>query len=179
MHVCGQASLGIKAGVGFAGIKDSLAGENALAWEAGFFSSAEISDHFSLQPEIDYSEKGGKLVYQDTSRTIVLQNAGFRVLALYQFNDHFSAGLGPYFTYMFNARQTKVIVPKSWYSPFGVGFNLAAQAQVRSVIFSLRYDVGLTLLTRDVDPEIAAQYNPMKGSHLRGLSFVVCVGLGE
>lgn len=171
-----QASLGLKAGAGIFSIQSELKSKSMFAWEAGFFSYADLSDKINLQPEIDFSDKGGEVSFADSSYTIHLQSANMRFIVSYLFNDHFSAGAGPYFSYMFMARQNKELVPKSWYSPFGVGLNVAASAYAGDWIFSIRYDKSLTLLTRDNDVEISKSFNPLKGSHVNGFSLVVCVG---
>ncbi|MBK9541549.1 MAG: outer membrane beta-barrel protein [Bacteroidetes bacterium] len=171
-----QASAGFKAGGGLFNINSSFKSEALPSWEAGFFSVADISEHVILQPEIDYSDKGGKVTFEDTVCNVHLQSANVRILVSYLFNDRFSLGAGPYFSYMFKASQSKVIVPKSWYSPFGVGFNAAASVNAGLWIFSVRYDQSLTLLTRDGDVEISKSINPLKSSHVSGFSLVVCVG---
>ena len=171
-----QASLGIKAGGGLFNIKSSLKSEAIPSWEAGFFSVADLSEHLTLQPEIDYSDKGGKVTFEDTACTVHLQSANVRFIVSYLFNERFALGAGPYFSYMIKASQSKVIVPKSWYSPFGVGFNAAASLNAGLWIFSIRYDQSLTLLTRDGDVEISKSVNPLKSSHVSGFSLVVCVG---
>ena len=171
-----QASAGFKAGGGLFNINSSFKSEALPSWEAGFFSVADISEHVILQPEIDYSDKGGKVTFEDTVCKVHLQSANVRIIVSYLFNDRFSLGAGPYFSYMFKASQSKVIVPKSWYSPFGVGFNAAASVNAGLWIFSVRYDQSLTLLTRDGDVEISKSVNPLKSSHVSGFSFVVCVG---
>ena len=171
-----QASAGFKAGGGLFNINSSFKSEALPSWEAGFFSVADISEHVILQPEIDYSDKGGKVTFEDTVCKVHLQSANVRIIVSYLFNDRFSLGAGPYFSYMFKASQSKVIVPKSWYSPFGVGFNAAASVNAGLWIFSVRYDQSLTLLTRDGDVEISKSINPLKSSHVSGFSLVVCVG---
>ena len=171
-----QASAGFKAGGGLFNINSSFKSEALPSWEAGFFSVADISEHVILQPEIDYSDKGGKVTFEDTVCKVHLQSANVRIIVSYLFNDRFSLGAGPYFSYMFKASQSKVIVPKSWYSPFGVGFNAAASVNAGLWIFSVRYDQSLTLLTRDGDVEISKSVKPLKSSHVSGFSFVVCVG---
>lgn len=171
-----QASAGFKAGGGLFNINSALKSEALPSWEAGFFSVADISEHVILQPEIDYSDKGGKVTFEDTVCKVHLQSANVRIIVSYLFNDRFSLGAGPYFSYMFKASQSKVIVPKSWYSPFGVGFNAAASVNAGLWIFSVRYDQSLTLLTRDGDVEISKSINPLKSSHVSGFSLVVCVG---
>lgn len=171
-----QASQGIKAGGGLFNIHSSIKSEAIPSWEAGFFSVADISEHVVLQPEIDYSNKGGKVSFDDTVYTIHLQSANVRFIVSYLFNERFSLGLGPCFSYMFHAQQNKTLIPGSWYSPFGVGFNGVAAVNAGLWIFSIRYDQSVTLLTRDGDVEISKSFNPLKSSHVNGISLVVCVG---
>src|SRR5947209_5518126 len=66
-----QATVGVRGGILYSHIKGPLPSENIQGWEAGVFSKAEIvEDEIYFQPEIDYSMKGGKVLYHDSTFTL-------------------------------------------------------------------------------------------------------------
>lgn len=171
-----QASSGFKAGAGLFSIHNSFSNTQQFAWQAGFFSQADLSDHFTLQPELDYAERRNTMVAADSSVSLILRSVNLRFLGFYRFNDHFLIGAGPYFGYILQAKQSPVWIDKSWFNPFCLGLNAAATLQFYPVMFSLRYDTGLTLLTRDNATEVVKTLNPFNGSHTGGLELIVSFG---
>jgi hypothetical protein len=171
-----QASVGFRGGVLYAHLKSPLPSENIVGWEAGVFSKAELGDETGgpfLQPELDYSQKGGKQTYNDSSFTLRMQYASFRLLGGYDFTDAFFGAAGFYVSYLFNTEQDKQFVKPSYFSPLAAGAVVTAGVQVSALTFAVRYDWGLTLITKQNDPEIAG--NILQNSKTRAVQFTAGV----
>jgi hypothetical protein len=163
-----QASLGVRGGVLYCHLKTPLPSENIIGWEAGVFSKAELGEGGTyLQPELDYSQKGGKQSYNDSSFTLRMQYASFRLLGVYNFTERLFAGGGPYVSYLVKTKQDKEFVKPSYFSPLAAGVVFTAGVELLPVTLALRYDFGLTLITTEGDPEVAG--NILQNSKTRAM----------
>jgi hypothetical protein len=168
-----QASLGVRGGVLYAHLKSELPSENIIGWEAGIFSKAELGEGPFLQPELDYSQKGGKQTAGDSSFTLRMQYASFRLLGGYNFTEALFAAGGFYFSYLVKTEQDKEFVKPSYFSPLAAGAVATAGVQVSAFTFALRYDWGLTFITKQSDPEIAG--NILQNSKTRAVQLTAGV----
>src|SRR5690242_13006664 len=125
-----QASIGVRGGILYAHLKSELPSENIMGWEAGVFSKAELGEGPFLQPELDYSQKGGKQTYGDSSFTLKMQYASFRLLAGYNFTDNLFAGGGFYVSYLAKTEQDKQVIKPSYFSPLAAGAVVTAGVQL-------------------------------------------------
>jgi hypothetical protein len=169
-----QGTLGVKGGLTFNTIKSHLSSENLNGWEAGLYSKARISDKFYFQPEIDYAIRGGKMSFGDSSFTVTMQTVNVRFIGIYNITEWFYVGAGPYFSYVLSAKENIEYVKPSYFSPFAVGLNFTAAFEIGLFTIALRYDDGLTLITRDADPEIEG--NLLHDSKTRSLEVMLAVG---
>jgi hypothetical protein len=168
-----QASLGVRGGVLYAHLESQLPSENIVGWEAGVFSKAELGEGPFLQPELDYSQKGGKQTLNDSTSTLRMQYVSFRLLGGYNFTDALFAGAGFYVSYLVKTTQDKEFVKPSYFSPLAAGAVATAGVQFSSLTLALRYDWGLTLITKQNDPEIAG--NVLQNSKTRALQLTAGV----
>jgi hypothetical protein len=173
VKVFSQASVGVRGGVLFAHLKSALPSENIMGWEAGVFSKAELGEGPFIQPELDYSQKGGKQTVNDSSFTLRMQYASLRLLGGYNFTDALFAGAGFYFSYLVKTEQDKEFVKPSYFSPLAAGAVATAGVQVSAFTFALRYDWGLTFITQQSDPEIAG--NILQDSKTRAVQLSAAV----
>lgn len=98
-----QASFGVKAGVNLG----SLTGEfpygqkTRVSFNAGFVSEFPLSDSFSIQPELFYSDKGTQVIQRDASTVeFQLSYVELPVLAKIYFAEGYSSfEIGPQFGY--------------------------------------------------------------------------------
>jgi hypothetical protein len=168
-----QASLGVRGGILYSHLKSPLTSENIIGWEAGIFSKADIGGGAFFQPELDYSEKGGKQFYNDSSFTLRMQYASLRILGGYNFTDWLFAGAGPYFSYLVKSKQDKEFVKPSYFSPLAFGLVFTAGVEIEPVTLALRYDSGLTLITTQSDPEVAG--NVLQNSKTRAIQLSAAI----
>jgi len=169
-----QAAIGVRGGVLYSHLKSPLHSENIIGWEAGVFSKAEIGEGGAyFQPELDYSEKGGKQFLHDSSFVLRMQYASVRLLGLYNFTEELFAGAGGYFSFLVKANQNKEFVKPSYFFPFAAGLVFTAGVQIKSVVLALRYDSGGTVITKQADPEVAG--NALQDSKTRALQLTAGV----
>jgi hypothetical protein len=169
-----QASIGVRGGILYGHLKSPLRSENIIGWEAGVFSKAEIGEGGAyFQPELDYSQKGGKQFYNDSSFVLRMQYASFRLLGIYNFTDWLFAGAGGYFSYLVKTDQDKEFVKPSYFSPLAAGLVFTGGVQIEAITLALRYDLGGTLITKQSDPEIAG--NVLQDSKTRALQLTAGV----
>jgi hypothetical protein len=168
-----QATVGFRGGVLYAHLKSPLPSENIIGWEAGVFSKAELGDGPFIQPELDYSQKGGKQTLNDSSFTLRMQYASLRLLGGYNFTDALFAGAGFYLSYLVKTEQDKEFIKPSYFSPLAAGAVTTAGVQFDAFTLALRYDWGLTLITKQNDPEMAG--NILQDSKTRAVQLTAGV----
>ena len=142
-----------------------------FAWEAGF-SYADLSDKLIFNPKLIFLIKG-EVSFADSSYTIHLKVPICDSLYPISSMIIFFQPERVVFSYM--AWDKTKLVPKSWYSPFGVGLNVATSAYAGDWIF--RFDmirvcpcspVTMTWKFQNLSIHLKA--------HVNGFSLVVCVG---
>jgi hypothetical protein len=168
-----QASIGVRGGILYSHLKSPLPSEDIMGWEAGVFSKADLGGGAFFQPELDYSQKGGKQTYNDSSFTLKMQYASLRLLGGYNFTEALFAGAGPYVSYLVKTEQDKEFVKPSYFSPLAAGVVFTAGVQLSVVTLAVRYDSGLTLITAQSDPEIDG--NVLQDSKTRAIQFTAGV----
>ena len=169
-----QATVGVRGGILYSHLKSPLPAETLNGWEAGVFSKAEIGEgEVYFQPEIDYSAKGGKITYHDSTFVLRMQYASVRLLGVYNFTDWLYAGGGGYFSFLVKQEQDKEFVNPSYFFPFAVGVVFTAGVEIKFITLAVRYDSGLTVLTKQADPEIAG--NALQDAKIKALQLTLGV----
>ena len=168
-----QATIGFRGGILYAHLKTPLPSENIMGWEGGIYSKAELGEGPFIEPELDYSQKGGKQTYHDTTFTLKMQYASLRLLGGYNFTDNLFAAGGFYVSYLVKTQQDVEVVRPSYFSPLAAGAVVTAGVQFSAFTLALRYDWGLTLITQQNDPEKAD--SPLKDSKTRAVQLTAGV----
>ena len=169
-----QASAGVRGGILYSHLKGPLPTSTITGWEVGVFSKAEIGEGGAyFQPEIDYSLKGGKVAYHDSSFVLRMQYASVRLLGIYNFTDWLYAGGGGFFSFLVKTDQDKEFVKPDYFFPFALGVVLTTGVQMSFVTLGVRYDSGLSVLTKQADPEVAG--NALQNEKIKALQLTLGV----
>jgi len=102
-----DVEFGVKAGLNLATIAVDDVDENNFkaGFHAGLSAKFPLSESFALQPEVLFTQKGAKTVYDtdflgfdvaDGETTYNLNYIDIPVYAVYNFNENFNLHLGPY-----------------------------------------------------------------------------------
>jgi hypothetical protein len=106
--VFAQARAGIKGGLNVSNLYiDDLDDEDArYGFNIGFFGQVLASETFALQPELLFSTKGSKAVYDGIVEQTVKYNLNYLdlpVLAVFKLGESAEIHVGPYASYLLNA----------------------------------------------------------------------------
>jgi hypothetical protein len=102
-----------------------------------------------------------------------IQYASLRLLGGYNFTEALFAAAGLYASYLVKTEQDKGFVKPSYFSPMAAGAIFAAGVQISAFTVALRYDAGLTLITKHSDPEISG--NILQNSRTRAVQLTAGV----
>ncbi|CAI8406228.1 MAG: Uncharacterised protein [Flavobacterium sp. SCGC AAA160-P02] len=167
-----ELKFGAKAGVNFASVTGSgaVGFDGRTSFHFGITSEIEISESFSLQPELTYSGQGftgGYTEIQTSDDTFVegyltgrLNYLNLPVMAKYYVNEAFSLEFGPQIGFLLNAKTeesysgstsittdvTKSLKSTDFSVNFGAGYKIES-----GLNFGLRYNLGLTNFDADDD----------------------------
>jgi hypothetical protein len=104
----------------------------------GLFASTLIADHFALDAEVVYANKG-----TNAGERINLHYINMPFLLRYQLSEKFSAAIGPEFGYLFSARSAHGDVSNTWNNKLDFGLDADAQLAInKKVRIGARYFVG-------------------------------------
>ncbi len=150
-----DVKFGAKAGLNIASINGGSNNADArTGFHIGLISELEISDHFSVQPELLYSMQGS--VVEDFSK-IKLDYLSLPVLAKYYITEGFSIEAGPQFSFLVNdVIDFDQNVPFDDTDTNAENFDLSAAVglgyKITSKIFAqARYTVGVTTIEENPD----------------------------
>lgn len=144
-----EITIGPKVGWNITNISNSH-DKNKLSFVLGGFAEFKISDLLSIQPEILYSRQGTR----DKGNGVKVKNRlnylNIPVLAKLNVWDELSVEVGPQFGFALNARQkTKAggeVVKRDiqYNNTFDFSFAFGVSYNLENLMFSARYNVGLT-----------------------------------
>lgn len=153
-------SYGIKFGANFAKSSGNFATTPSYktAFSVGAFSVYNLSDQFSIQPELLYSIKGYKLDGKDFQVDATFEYLELPLLAKFLVSNTntllISLLLGPSVSYNLDAKFTTKIpgasfsgkIPNFNTLDFGaiVGFSILFPVNEGNIVFDARYNLGLT-----------------------------------
>ena len=142
-----DVKFGIKGGLNVATLRiNNLDADSRLGFHFGAVAELELSDRFSLQPEILYSEFGAK----ETDETLKADYISIPIMAKYYVVDGFSFEAGPQFSFLVND-ELEVVGPvggavlNPQVKNFDFSLNLGMGYQFKGgIFFQTRYNLGLT-----------------------------------
>jgi hypothetical protein len=144
-------TYGAKTGLNFA----TMVGEDAegldgrTSFHLGFTAEIEISDTFSIQPELLYSSQGFKQDIDDESDTAKVDYINLPVMAKFYVGNGFSLEAGPQIGFLVSAESDGEDV-KEFLESTDFALNLGAGYKINSKMnIGLRYSMGLTDAVKD------------------------------
>lgn len=149
---------GIKAGVNSSNIVLN-SGKNydyKIGFNAGLLLHVHASKTIALQPELNYSEQGGKNNVSGVTDVVKLKYIQIPILVQYMFGPGYRFQAGPQFSYLAGAShefgQIKNDV-KSSFKNTDVSLSLGAGLLTHSQIgIDVRYNIGLTNISNATAP---------------------------
>lgn len=156
-----HARFGIKGGVNYSALYTKNEGEETkmlVGYNAGIFAKLPVSRHFSIQPELYYTTKGGKISY---SSFLVSGNTKFKlnyielpVLAVVNVTDNFNIHVGPYVSYLVSGKAKNNTngnifnfqdnIDNDDYNKLDAGLAIGLGLDFGNVGIGARYNYGLT-----------------------------------
>lgn len=157
-----KAVAGIKGGVNFSNLyADDVDDENArVGFHAGVYGQLFASDAFAIQPEVNYSTKGSRVMYRsgviDQETKFNLNYLDVPVLAVFKLGEAAEVHAGAYWAYLLGANidtdgdlsNDFRTVDRDNFDDWdyglvgGIGFNLGG------VQLGARYNYGLNTIAR-------------------------------
>lgn len=137
---------------------DELDDKNLMVgFGAGIFYRGYVSDNFSIQPEIGFSQKGSTFRYDNFFGSGelrgILNYVEVPVLFNVHLTDNFHIGAGPYIATLINAQGKEVDsngnvdneaeFDRDNFTTFDYGFSVDAGLDFESVTIGARYNIGL------------------------------------
>ncbi|WP_400076217.1 porin family protein [Winogradskyella sp. R77965] len=145
---------GLKAGLNLANLNGADDASNLTSFHVGGFAEIELSEKFSLQPELLYSRQGAK--EQEDDVKIKLDYLSIPIMAKYYVAEKFSLEFGPQMGFLIN---DKIVFDDSDApdvetdgASFDLGLNIGVGLDVTSNLFTqLRYSYGITTVVESPD----------------------------
>lgn len=144
---------------------DNVDDNNVLtSFNAGVFANFPVGDILSLQPEILYSRKGAKLIYDNDFGTgtseFKLNYIEVPVLFKVNITDNLSVHAGPYFAYLVDAQEKNnfegVIDSEDTqtydnddFNKFDVGISGGIGLEFSSIGIGARYNYGFSTIGKE------------------------------
>lgn len=153
-----KINFGAKAGVNFADITGiDEATKSITVMHFGAMAEIEISEKFSVQPELLYSAQGTKAKVGDGKTNFNYINVP--VMAKYYVAEGLSLEAGPQIGFL-TAAEVNNKDAKAFYNTVDFALNFGAGYKLPSGLnFSARYNVGLSELAKDKDANSASSNN--------------------
>ncbi|GLB53849.1 hypothetical protein NBRC110019_28900 [Neptunitalea chrysea] len=165
-----QASFGVKAGVNVASLtgKFPYGQKSKIGLNAGFVSEFPMSDSFSIQPELFYSDKGTQVVLTDgTAVKYKLDYVELPVLAKIYFAEGFSSfEIGPQIGLKLSEKVDGTAVEEDYARDFDTSLVAGLSYKFEGGIFvTTRYIYGIP------DQFIKAKFMGSNYSRLSNIQF--------
>lgn len=145
-----DVKFGAKAGVNFANISgDDTSGlDSRTALHVGVVAEIEISEKFSFQPELMYSQQGFKMSMFGIDATGELDYLNLPLMAKYYVADGFSLEAGPQVGFLMSAKakaegESEDLKDVTKGIDFGLDFGLGYKMD-NGLNFGARYNLGLS-----------------------------------
>lgn len=164
-----QSTNGPKFGIKAGGNLSSVTGSDSkskFGFYAGAFVNIPISEAFSIQPEVIYSQQGTKakdkyyfVVIAETDRKQILNYINVPVMVQYNATSKFYLEAGPEFGFLISAKAEENFLGKSFSRDnksslntfnFGLGLGLGYKLMPKLGI-NARYIAGLTEIAKEGD----------------------------
>ena len=165
-----QPKIGVTAGLNVSNITVSGGGTSnkfKAGFQAGVVADVDITDNFSIIPELLFGQRGCKSKVNDTSMT--LNYLQLPINAAYKFDVGYGSQLlvfaGPYFVYGVSATNAKFGSNAGELKPFDFGINAGVGYQFEKIFFKLQCNPGLVNLSN---------YNG--GSSVKNMNIAVTAG---
>lgn len=154
-----DVKFGVKGGLNIASITNSDNANSLTGFHVGFFAELNVSEKFTLQPEVLYSIQGAK----DSGITLNLGYINLPIMAKYYVAKDFSLEFGPQIGFLISAK-AKVDGEsgnvKDLLKSTDFGLNLGAAYDIsKNMTVGLRYNLGLSQVQKDLDPGEPASKN--------------------
>ena len=155
-----EVKFGIKGGLNLANISGDVEGNTSkLGFQIGGFTEIEITEKFSVQPELLFSTQGTKFDFEGTKVEFNLSYLNIPVMLKYYVADKFILETGPQIGLLMNAKLKgggdSLDVKDNFKSiDFGVNFGTAYNFS-ENISAGLRYNLGLSNISKSVDGDTA------------------------
>ncbi|QIG89022.1 PorT family protein [Chryseobacterium sp. POL2] len=154
--------FGIKAGANISSIsKDGFEDtKSKVGFNAGVFMNAPLSEQFSIQPEVMYSQMGSKVNFTDnTSATLKLDYITVPVMFQFNATPQFYLEAGPEFGFLVSSKakgevngsgETTVELDKDRFNSFNMGAGLGLGFNFnKNIGINARYVAGFTDINKN------------------------------
>ncbi|MGX9986976.1 porin family protein [Soonwooa purpurea] len=154
--------FGIKAGANISSIsKDGFEDtKSKVGFNAGVFMNAPLSEQFSIQPEVMYSQMGSKVNFTDnTSATLKLDYITVPVMFQFNATPQFYLEAGPEFGFLVSSKakgevngsgETTVDLDKDRFNSFNMGAGLGLGFNFnKNIGINARYVAGFTDINKN------------------------------
>jgi len=126
---------------------------NIFSFHAGGFAEFELSEKFSLQPELLYSRQGSEA---ENVINIKVDYLAIPVMAKYYLSENFSLEVGPQASFLINDKaefnDSSIPDAETDAPSFDFGINLGFGYNFNSNLFAqARYNYGITTITENPD----------------------------
>ncbi|HMR93192.1 MAG TPA: porin family protein [Chitinophagaceae bacterium] len=155
-----QAKFGAKAGLNLADWSGSDADETKMkiGFHLGGFVNLAVSETFSVQPELLFSNQGTKFETEEGSATYHTNYLNIPVMAQYTTASGFYAETGPYAGFLLSAKiksdgQSADVKELFKSADFGWGLGLGYKLS-SGLGFGARYNFGLAKLPEEGDAKL-------------------------
>ena len=145
-----DVKFGAKAGVNFANISGDETGglDSRTAFHVGVVAEIGISEKFSFQPELMYSQQGFKMSVFGIDATGELDYLNLPLMAKYYVADGFSLEAGPQVGFLMSAKakaegESEDLKDVTKGIDFGLDFGLGYKMD-NGLNFGARYNLGLS-----------------------------------
>lgn len=165
-----EVSFGAKAGLNIANIsgEDVENNDARTSFHIGAVAEIEISDKFSIQPELVYSAQGANTEESGVDVTMALDYLNVPVMAKYYVAEGFSLEAGPQIGFLMSAKmkaevggQSASVDVKDNFNVIDFGLNFGAGYKLENGLnFGARYNLGLSNILKD--EELNSNTNSVK-----------------
>ncbi|OBX21265.1 outer membrane protein with beta-barrel domain [Gelidibacter algens] len=149
-----NVDFGLKTGLNISNIiGGDLDRNNLIGFHIGGFAEIELSDKFSLQPELLYSRQGSEV---ENSLKVKVDYLAIPVMAKYYISEKFSIEAGPQMSFLVNDKvefnDDAIPDAETDAASFDFGLNVGLGYNVSShLLAQVRYNYGITTISENPD----------------------------
>lgn len=159
-----DVKFGAKAGLNISNVsgEDVENNDARTSFHIGAVAEIEISDKFSIQPELVYSAQGAKSSDGDIDVTLSLDYLNIPVMAKFYVAEGFSLEAGPQVGFLMSAKAKAEFMGdsaendiKDDFKSIDFGLNFGAGYKLENGLnFSARYNIGLSNIAEESDNSV-------------------------